>query len=196
MQQPAVEIPDRWTLGTHWGLGWFLMEWSGRRVYGHDGATLGQGGFLRVLPDADLSVSLLTNGGHARELFEDLFGEIFSELGGVELPPRPEPAADQGDIDPSSYVGRYVREGIEMTVEPTEAGLRLMMRATGALAATMGDQEPTALELRRFDADAFVAREKADDSWTPAVFFTLADGRRYLHLGVRATPRLVATVPA
>jgi CubicO group peptidase (beta-lactamase class C family) len=197
MQQPHVAIPDRWTLGTHWAIGWFLMDWSGRRVFGHDGSTLGQGGFLRILPDANLSVSLLTNGGHARELFEDLFGEIFSELGGVELPPRPEPAADQGDIDPSPYVGRYVREGIEMTVEPAdETGLRLVIRATGELAATMGDQEPTTLELRRFDGDAFVAREKPDDSWMPAVFFDLADGRRYLHFGVRATPRVDAVQDA
>src|SRR3954470_6425001 len=51
MQQQEVEIPDRWTLGTHWGLGWFLMDWSGRRVFGHDGATLGQGGFLRLLAE-------------------------------------------------------------------------------------------------------------------------------------------------
>ena len=35
MQQPEVAIPDRWLLGTHWSLGWFLMEWSGRKVFGH-----------------------------------------------------------------------------------------------------------------------------------------------------------------
>jgi CubicO group peptidase (beta-lactamase class C family) len=190
MQQPEVEIPDRWTLGEHWGLGWFLMEWSGRKVYGHDGATLGQGGFLRILPDAGLSVSLLTNGGHARELFEDLYGEIFSELAGVELPARPEPIAGDVEIDAAQYVGRYVREGIEMAVEPDDGGLKLVMRATGELAASMGDQEPTTMELRRFDGDAFVAREKADEPWTPAVFFTLPGGRRYLHFGVRATPRM------
>lgn len=49
----------------------------------------------------------------------------------------------------------------------------------------MGDHEPTVLTLRRFDGDAFVAREKADDPRPPAVFFNLDDGRRYLHFGVR-----------
>ncbi len=73
MQEPQVAIPDRWTLGSHWGLGWFLLDWSGRRLYGHDGSTLGQAAFLRILPDAGLSAALLTNGGHTRELFEDLF---------------------------------------------------------------------------------------------------------------------------
>ncbi len=191
MQRPQVQIPDRWTLGTHWGLGWFLMEWSGRKVYGHDGATLGQGAFLRILPDAGLSVALLTNGGaHVRELFEDLFGEVFSELAGVEVPARLEPASEPGDIDASAYAGRYVREGVEMTVAADGDGLTCSVRGTGALAEAMGDREPTVLTLRRFDGDAFVAREKADDPWTPAVFFTLDDERRYLHFGVRATPRV------
>jgi CubicO group peptidase (beta-lactamase class C family) len=191
MQQEQVAIPDRWTLGSHWGLGWFLMDWSGRRVFGHDGATLGQGGFLRILPDTGLSVSLLCNGGHMRELFEDLFGEVFSELGGVELPARPEPLPETEDFDASPYVGRYVREGIDTIIEADgKVGLRATMRPTGALAEAMGEREPDVITLRRFDGEAFVARQKPDDSWTPAVFFELGDGRKYLHFGVRATPRV------
>ena len=190
MQQPQVEVPDRWTLGSHWGLGWFLMDWSDRRVYGHDGATLGQGAFLRILPDAGLSVALCTNGGHARELFEDLFGEVFGELAGVELPARLEPAADGVVDDPSPYVGTYAREGSEMVIAAKDGQLTLSLRATGELAASMGQDEPTVLELRRADGDAFVARQKADDPWTPAVFFDLPTGERYLHFGARATPRV------
>jgi len=190
MQQPQVELPDRWTLGSHWGLGWFLMDWSGRRVYGHDGSTFGQNGFLRVLPDAELSVALLTSGGHSRDLFEELFGEVFAELAGVELPARPGPAADPAPFDPVDYVGRYVREGVEIAVEQGEGGLKATLQPTGALAE--GDEgEPSSLVLRPFQGDAFVAQEAGDRSWTPAVFFLL-DGRRYLHLGVRATPRVDA----
>src|SRR3954468_23579176 len=50
-REPQVDVPDRWTLGSQWGLGWILMDW-GRPVYGHDGNTLGQGGFLRIVPDS------------------------------------------------------------------------------------------------------------------------------------------------
>jgi hypothetical protein len=166
------------------------MDWNGHKVYGHDGSTLGQGGFLRILPEAGLSVALLTNGGHMRELFQDLFTEVFSELAGVEMPDWPTPAEAPTDLDASAYVGLYVREGIEMTITAEAPDLKLSVRGTGALAEAMGDKEPTVMTLRRVDGDVFVAREKADEPWAPAVFFSLPDGRRYLHLGVRATPRV------
>ncbi len=191
MQEPQVAIPDRWTLGSHWGLGWFLLDWSGRRLYGHDGSTLGQAAFLRILPDAGLSAALLTNGGHTRELFEDLFREVFDELAGVELPARPEPAPEPAPFDPAEYVGRYARVGVEIFVEEGEDGLKATMRPTGALAATVGD-DPMHFTLRPFDGEAFVAREDGEDTWSPAVFFDLPGGRRYLHFGVRATPRVEA----
>src|SRR5439155_23358693 len=60
MREPQVEVPDQWTLGSHWGLGWILMSWDGREVYGHDGNTLGQAGFLRIVPDAGIAIALLT----------------------------------------------------------------------------------------------------------------------------------------
>src|SRR3954454_15622355 len=88
MRVPQVEVPDRWTLGSHWGLGWILMQWGGREVYGHDGNTLGQAGFLRVVPDAGVAISLLANGGHARDLFVDLFSEILDDVASVEMAAR------------------------------------------------------------------------------------------------------------
>jgi len=38
--------------------------------------------------------------------------------------------------------------------------------------------------------DVFVMRGEHERSWTPAVFYSLADGSRYLHYGVRAQPRI------
>lgn len=191
MQQPQVELPDRWTLGSHWGLGWILMEWSGRRVYGHDGATLGQNGFLRILPDAGLSVALLTNGGHSHELFTDLFGQVFRELADVELPASPEPVADPAPFDPAAYVGHYAREGVEMSIEQgeDEHGLTAMMRPVGALAVTTGG-EAVHFRLQPFVDGAFVAQEVGEQEWIPAVFFSLPGGQQYLHFGARATPRV------
>lgn len=62
------------------------------------------------------------------------------------------------------------------------------MNPTGALAVTTGG-ESIELTLRPYDGDVFVARAAGEDDWTPAVFFSLPDGRRYLHFGARATPR-------
>ena len=76
MRRPQVAVPDVYTLGSHWGLGWILMTWDGREVYGHDGGTIGQSAFLRIVPDAGIAICLLTNGGHTQDLFRDLYNEI------------------------------------------------------------------------------------------------------------------------
>lgn len=188
MRQAQVEVPDPWTLGSHWGLGWILMTWGGAPVYGHDGATLGQGGFLRIAPDAGLSVALLCNGGRMRELFQDLYTEIFGDVAGISMPPAPEPTEQAPEYDPQEYVGRYVREGVEMEVAEAEGGLSLTATSTGALAASMG-AEPQVMKLLPFQRDVFLASSAGSDATSPAVFFALADGSRYLHLGARSTPR-------
>ena len=189
MQEPQVEVPDPYTLGSHWGLGWILMTWDGRRVFGHDGGTLGQGAFLRILPEAGLSVALCTNGGkHVRELFADLYGEVFGDLAGLELPRRPEPSGETAPADPTRFVGRYVREGIEMTIrEAEDGGLRLQTTSTSPLSASLPD--PPEVQLLPYEGDVLLAKGGDDDAFTAAVFFDLA-GERYVHMGARATRRV------
>ena len=194
MQQPQVQIPDPYTLGSHWGLGWILMTWDGRTVIGHDGATLGQGAFQRTLPDAGLSVALLTNGGaHPRDLFESLFGEVFAELAGVTVPARPEPRADAEIARPERFVGRYAREGVEMTVRPAQAagGFELAIRSTSPLSASQALPPP--MTLLPHDDEVLLAKGEKDEAWTALVFFDL-DGQRYVHFGARATPRVSTEV--
>jgi CubicO group peptidase (beta-lactamase class C family) len=188
MREPQVAVPDRWTLGSHWGLGWILMDWDGRTVYGHDGATYGQAAFLRVLPAEDgrpaLSVALAVNGGGARELFQDLFGEVFAELAGVAVPEPLQPASDQPAEDLQRYVGRYARESVEMTVESDEHGVTLVTRSTEPLSSG----EPTAYRLVPCEPGVFLLQPDGEGAWMPAVFFQVGD-QQYLHLGARATPR-------
>ena len=89
-----TEVPDKYLLGDSWGLGWIRYDWHGRRLIGHDGNTIGQAAFLRVLPEAGLAAALLTNGGNAHDLYEDLYGEIFAELAGVQIQDPLVPPAD------------------------------------------------------------------------------------------------------
>jgi CubicO group peptidase (beta-lactamase class C family) len=189
MREPQVEVPDRWTLGSHWGLGWILMTW-GRPVYGHDGNTLGQAGFLRIVPDAGVAVCLLANGGHARDLFIDLFGEILGELAGVEMPARLEPAATPPDVDLTRYAGDYAREGVEMTLTVEGQGLQARLRSTSALAEALGSEDPPPMQVLPVTDDVFVAKGPDDESWTPFVFFRLDDGTDYVHFGARANPKV------
>jgi CubicO group peptidase (beta-lactamase class C family) len=189
MRRPQIEVPDKYTLGSHWGLGWILMTWDGREVYGHDGGTIGQSAFMRIVPDAGVAVCLLTNGGHTQDLFRDLFGEILAELAGLQVPARLEPPIDAPAVDLTPYAGRYAREGVEITVEAADEHLVGRVKTTGALAEALGADEQPPIEIRPVEQDLFVGRLPNEESWTPFVFFEL-DGARYLHMGARATPKV------
>ncbi|WP_131742162.1 serine hydrolase domain-containing protein [Actinomadura roseirufa] len=187
MRTFQVALPDTRTLGDAWGLGWALMEWGGHRMYGHDGGTIGQTAFLRVLPGADLAVCLLTNGGDAHGLYADLYREVFAELAGVAMPAPPEPATGPVDDDPSRYVGVYGHASTRMEVLERNGGLVLRITVSGDL----GELTPEGRlvleqEMRPLEPGVFVTRRPETRQWTPMTFYTLPDGSPYLHYGVRA----------
>jgi CubicO group peptidase (beta-lactamase class C family) len=192
MREREVEVP---TGGideseAHWGLGWSVYTWSGRTVVGHDGGTIGQAAFLRVVPDANTAVALLTNGGDPYGLFRDLCGELLAETAGVQLPPPPAPSDSPPVVATASYVGRYDRAGASIEVVARDGDLIAIQTVTG-LGSEM-TPEPVELPLVPFDAerDVFLAQHPAlKGAWLPVRFTTLGDGRRCLHIGGRATPR-------
>ncbi|WP_051466938.1 serine hydrolase domain-containing protein [Actinomadura oligospora] len=191
MRERQVAMPDTRTLGDAWGLGWILMEWSGRRLYGHDGNTIGQSAFLRILPDAGIAVCLLTNGGDASSLYQDLYGEIFAELADVEVSGLPEPSSEPVPDDLSRYVGVYERASTRMEVFERDGGLVLRSMVTGELAEMLPEEERLREEpLRALEPGVFVVRRPGTDHWWPVTFYTLADGSPYVHHGVRATPKV------
>ena len=99
MQQPQVESPDPHTLGRHWGLGVILFDWDGHFVYGHDGGTIGQSSRLRIVPDAGLAITLVANGGDTQRVYQEIFGELVSELAGITMPSPLAPPAEPPDVD-------------------------------------------------------------------------------------------------
>lgn len=188
MTEKQTEVPDPNALGDSWGVGWIRFGWDGHRLIGHDGNTIGQSAFLRVLPDQDLAVTLLTNGDTAREVYLELYREIFAELAGVAMPRPLEPAAEPPTVDVTRYVGRYERASIVLDVTEGENGLRLDMTPTGPLAAVI--PKPPAVDLVPVDDALFLFRMAEDKSWSSLVFYTLPTGEQYVHMGVRATPKV------
>jgi CubicO group peptidase (beta-lactamase class C family) len=188
MREPQVEVPDPYSIAAHWGLGWILMGWD-RGVYGHDGGTIGQAAFLRIVPGADVAVCLLTNGGHFQELYDELFREVLSEIADVAVPRPLQPALEPVEVDLQRYVGRYAREGTEMTIRAEDGRLIANARNTGGLAELEQQEDDPDIEIRPVSKDVFVLRTAPDEAWTPAVFFEL-DGVLYVHAGVRATPKV------
>ncbi|WP_344314765.1 serine hydrolase [Fodinicola feengrottensis] len=191
MAAHQVDLPDKHTLGDSWGLGWLRMEWDGHRLIGHDGRTIGQDAFLRVLPTQGLAVTLLTNGGNSRDLYEDLYREIFAELAGVAMPEPLGPAAEPVNVDTTPHLGRYERASCRVDVFVRDGKPILRTTVTGPLA----DLEPDpVVEHDLMPADGsgnlFVIRRPGLRTWTPVTFYSLPTGERYVHLGGRATPRI------
>ncbi|MEU4292843.1 serine hydrolase [Kribbella sp. NPDC026596] len=188
MAAHQADLPDKYARGDSWGLGWIRFGWDGHRLYGHDGNTIGQAAFLRVLPDAGLAVSLLTNGGNTRDLYQDLYREIFAEVAGVDMPAPLAPPAEPVTVDITPYVGGYERASVRMEVEATDDGPLLRTILTGPLA----ELQPNPVEefpMVPVGPGLFVVKPPSAETWLPVTFYALPTGERYVHFGVRATPR-------
>lgn len=182
-------LPDKLVLGDSWGLGWIRFDWDGHRLIGHDGTTFGQNAFLRVLPGQGLAVVLLTNGGHARDLYYDLYREIFAEIAGVTMPPPFAPPREPVSADVAPYTGVYERAGVRMEVESGPDGPLLRAIVTGPLA----ELEPDPVQefpMVPVGPALFAVKPPEVETWAPVTFYELPDGARYLHFGVRATPKV------
>ncbi|MEV6235123.1 serine hydrolase [Lentzea sp. NPDC051838] len=188
MTEKQTDVPDPEALGDSWGIGWIRFGWDGHRLIGHDGNTIGQSAFLRLLPDQDLAVTLLTNADSARELYLSLYREIFAELAGIDVPRPKEPAAEPPIVDTSGHVGRYARESVVLEVAEGETGLQLDITHTGPLAGMF--PKPPVVDLVPIDDSTFLYRTPEAKSWSSVVFYTLPTGEQYVHLGVRATPKV------
>ncbi|MDP9842851.1 serine hydrolase domain-containing protein [Streptosporangium lutulentum] len=190
MQRREVDSPDKWTVSADgWGLGWSLYDWDGVAGYGHDGSSVSQHGYLRVVPHADVAVVLLANGGGTRELYDALFRELLAELAGVTMPEAFGPPAEPPAVDVTPYLGTYRREGVEITITQDEDGtahLRYefvdgMKDLSPPLEAVLIPVTDTVFAATgsAFGVDAL-----------PVVFATLADGTRCCYAAMRAAPKI------
>jgi CubicO group peptidase (beta-lactamase class C family) len=192
MTEFQAEVPDKYVLGDSWGIGWIRFGWDGQRLVGHDGNTIGQAAFLRILPEAGLAVTLLTNGGNTRDLYEDLYREIFAELAGVALPTPIAPPATPANADITPHLGRYERAGVLMEIlsgTETIDGPALRTTITGPLAELTPDPV-SQYPMTAIRPDLWLVREPDAQSWVPVTFYQLDSGEKYLHFGARATPKV------
>ncbi len=134
MQSPEVSTADRYTLGESRGLGWFVERWGAHSVLAHDGGTIGQSSFLRMLPEEDLIVVLLTNGGDAQALYREIVGEIFRAYAGISLPPAPQPTVEAERQPLQPYTGRYRRAHMSLEFRVRSGVLTMDATPDGPLA--------------------------------------------------------------
>jgi hypothetical protein len=185
MRQRQVELPPLGMMGDAWGLGWEIFDWSGNAVIGHDGSTIGQGAFLRIVPEQGLSVALLTNGGDLIGLHQEVIGHVLRELAGLDMPSLPTPPAQREPLrDATRYAGTYSCDVADIRVSQDPDG-RVWLDHTpkGSIAELGGKPEP--VELIRFDGDTLIALEPQQGMHQLHAFIgDDGSGRAlYLHIG-------------
>ncbi|MEV4754351.1 serine hydrolase domain-containing protein [Micromonospora sp. NPDC049559] len=190
MRRPQVTVPDVGLMGSAWGLGWELFEWSGRAVVGHDGGTVGQSAFLRAVPDRNLAIALLTNGGNPVAVYDEVYRHLLRELADVEMPAPRTPPARPTPVDAGRYLGTYGSEVADLTVTRDADGRLWLEQTPKGVLADLGER-PERVELVHLDGDTFVQAEPRLGVHLSHVFVgDTGDGRaRYVHSG-RATRRI------
>jgi len=171
---------------TAWGLGWALHDFDGHKVIGHDGGTIGQYSFLRISPQKRVAIALLTNGGDALSVYDEIVAASF----GDEIRKR-EPVLPPMDptlrIDPQRYVGRYENIMATISIDAKDGAFRTSNIPKGQLGNPLTDQPIAFIDRQTI---ALNTGNPQLDRQT-ALFSDLVDGRyAYIQVGGRQYRRV------
>jgi CubicO group peptidase (beta-lactamase class C family) len=161
-----------------WCLGWARFDWEGGPVWGWDGVVNGERSVLRIMPDHQAAVVLMTNGSTGRAMYRSLFADLMEPLFGITVSPLRFDASPGAAGDLSRFAGVYAWP--DERVEVTAAGSCLLIKSED------GETEAPPLDEQTFLVDAV-------DPDNPTVTFGAYDtsGRPgVLYLMLWGLPRL------
>ena len=184
MHARQVDLPDLGLMGTSWGLGFERFDTPEGAIIGHDGGTIGQSAFLRIVPDAGVAVALLTNGGDVISLYRDVVGHLVEQLTESRLPALPVPPAHPEAVDAGRYVGTYSSEVADLTVSQDEEGRIWLDQTPKGIFVELGEK-PERKELVHYQGDSLIPAEPEHGMHMPHAFVG-DDGEGhalYLHVG-------------
>ncbi|MER7503179.1 serine hydrolase domain-containing protein [Nonomuraea pusilla] len=184
MREPQVSVPGvSGLLASAWGLGFELFDWG---AYGHDGGTIGQSTFWRIMPESGVVIAMSVNGGGFAGLITDLALPLIRETTGLDIPGLAVPPESPQPVDLTPYTGVY--EGTTAAWEVAEQDGRLAITMVpGEFMRSAGATRSTTAYVHH-SGDSFVAVE-AEQGIHDTVTFVMRDGvAAYLH-NSRAVPR-------
>lgn len=190
MMRSRVPVPDPYMFGPEWALGLIVCDWHGQTVYASDGSTIGQNARLRILPESNTAIAMLTNGGPREGFYRKVFNEILTDLGTVTIPepPAPHPTLD---LDLSRYEGVYERPGARFEVAAEAGHLYLTLALDPMEAAFL--QRPDRIRYRLLPVDEthflMPPTDPLEDTQTLAIYDFTDGPARYLHTNARVHPR-------
>ena len=180
MQEEQVSCPDLGRAPNARGLGWGIYHLPEGPMLGHDGGTVGQFAFLRVIPGRNIAVSMLANGGNPTSMRESVLDTALRELAEVAFASVGAPAGQPMPVlEP--YVGTYRSGLFTMTVSSDDVGRLWLEVVPRSMLAQMGLKSETS-ELLPVGEDLFAHAERQHERFA---FVGRDDsGRaRFLHTG-------------
>lgn len=192
MQAREVGLPPLGLMGSSWGLGFERFDRAdGTAVVGHDGNTIGQGAFLRMVPGAGttepVAVALLTNGGDAFALYHDVVDHVLEALTGTGLDPLPHPPQDPAPVTAEQaqrVLGTYSADVFDLHVTQDDGGRVWIEQVPKGAYVEMGGEVERS-ELVAYGEDLLIPREPDRGMHMPHAFLgDDGEGRAlFLHLG-------------
>lgn len=192
MQERQVDLPELGIMGDAWGLGWEIFDWDGGPVIGHDGGTIGQNAFLRMVPSAGVAVAILTNGGRTVDAYHAITAKVLAALAGVTMPALPAIPSSPVAVDVERILGTYSSSVSDSMVRIDDDGRIWLERTMKGIFAELGPA-PEPVELVGWEGDTLIPREPQNGMHMPHAFVgDDGSGRAlYLHTG-RADRRVGA----
>ncbi|MEU8825151.1 serine hydrolase [Streptomyces sp. NPDC048636] len=190
MTRSRVSVPDPYLFGPQWALGLIVCDWHGETVYATDGSTIGQNARLRILPDSDTALVMLTNGGPRESFYREVFNEILTGLGTVTIPDLPVPDTTLS-LDLSRYEGVYERPGTRYEVTAEDGKLSLTLDLDPMQAEFLQRPDRIRYELLPVSETHFLMppTDSLEDTQTVALYDFTHGTAGYLHTNCRVHPR-------
>ena len=157
-----------------WGLGLGRFDWGGAEVWGWDGVVNGQRSVLRLLPDRDGAVVVLSNGSAGRAAARSVLAEVVPAWFGVEVATlRLDPSPDVPE-QLTPYAGAYGWP--DRRVDVTESARGLFVSEDGIAREAMPLDQKTFL-LDRDDPDTpTITFDDFDRDGRPGVLYDMVWG--------------------
>ena len=122
MWTPHPGLAEMGGAGGQLAIGGVIQQAADTTVIAYDGATYGQSASLRILPEKNVAVVSLANGGNMFGFHQAVTSHFAAEASGVALPTPPVPSSDPAPVEAAHVGGRYRGHDLEVEITPTSGG--------------------------------------------------------------------------
>lgn len=154
MQAPQTKAAN---MADEWGLGWMIFDLGGTKCIGHGGTTNGFQAVMRVVPQSNFAISILTNSdrGHAAE--RPILKWAFRHYLGIDLPEHQEVMLEPEVLD--RFVGTYSQHYADIVVSNPDGTLRMDVNQKSALSDIVESKKLPTVAIKPVGDKVFVITE-------------------------------------